>query len=131
VIPVFHSRSFQHSMVYENANSGIDHPEDLRGKRVGIPERAVTAKVHLNGIWQEHNGVHPKDVLWRVGGLEQPRRSDRICVTIPEGGSGGPIGAGQTLSRMLEVARLTRSSAPGIPCASSGSRAGSAAFSPN
>src|ERR1700733_5565611 len=37
-IPVFPSRSFRHSGIFINRDSGMQEPEYLIGKRVGIPE---------------------------------------------------------------------------------------------
>ena len=100
-IPVFPSRFFRHSMVYVNADSGIQRPEDLRGKRVGIPEWTVTATVLLKGIWQEHYGVPIQDVHWLVGGLEQAGRANRIEIEVPPGVQIESIPPDRTLSEML------------------------------
>src|SRR5689334_8983543 len=42
-IPVFVSRAFRHSSLYVRADSPITQPEQLAGKRVGVPEWAQTA----------------------------------------------------------------------------------------
>ncbi len=105
-IPAFLSRFFRHSMVFVNVDGGIERPEDFRGKRVGIPEWAVTAIVLLKGIWHEHYGVHPRDVEWFMGGLEEPGRTDRIKTETPTDVSIETIRSGQTLSDMLERGEL-------------------------
>jgi 4,5-dihydroxyphthalate decarboxylase len=46
-IPAFVYRKFGHSAAYINADSGITRPEDLIGKRVGVPEWQMTATVWL------------------------------------------------------------------------------------
>src|SRR5687768_18533574 len=37
-IPAFPSRFFRHSCIIVSARSGIRKPEELKGKRVGVPE---------------------------------------------------------------------------------------------
>ena len=46
LIPVFPSRAFRHSSIYIRKDSGITKPEDLAGKRIGIPEWAQTASIY-------------------------------------------------------------------------------------
>ena len=73
-IPIFLSRSFRHSMVYINAKAGIERPEDLAGRRIGVPEYQMTAAVWMRGILEDDHGVRAQDIEWVQGGLEQPGR---------------------------------------------------------
>lgn len=73
-IPVFPSRFFRHSGIYVNASAGIRRPEDLRGRRVGVPEYQMTASVWVRGILADDYGVFPQDMEWVQGGLEEPGR---------------------------------------------------------
>ena len=36
-VPAFVSRIFRHSGIYVRKDAGINKPEDLRGKRIGLP----------------------------------------------------------------------------------------------
>ena len=44
-IPAFPSRAFRHNCIFVSAASGITRPEDLIGKRCGVPEWQLTAPV--------------------------------------------------------------------------------------
>jgi 4,5-dihydroxyphthalate decarboxylase len=99
-IPVFPSRAFRHNGIYVNTNAGIDKPEDLRGKSVGIPEYQVTAAVWIRGILAELHGLPPEAVRYRTGGLHSPGRSEKIEIA-PPGIDIRPIAKDETLADML------------------------------
>jgi len=73
-IPIFPSRSFRHSGIYVNANSGIREPKDLIGKRVGCAEYQLTANVWIRGILNDEYKVPISSVTTYTGGLEEPGR---------------------------------------------------------
>jgi 4,5-dihydroxyphthalate decarboxylase len=113
-IPVFTSRFFRHSCLFVNADSGIERPEDLKGKRVAVPEYQMTAAVWIRGSLQDDFGVKPSDMQWFQGGLEQPGRPEKLAIEVP-GVEIRPIGPDQTLSAMLatgEVDALMGARAP-------------------
>src|SRR5260370_16257195 len=62
-VPIFPSRAFRHTSIYVRADRGIDKPEDLKGKRIGVPEYQLTANVWVRLLLEEENSVHPSDVL--------------------------------------------------------------------
>jgi 4,5-dihydroxyphthalate decarboxylase len=105
-IPVFTSRFFRHSCVYINANKGIKTPQDLKGKIVGVPEYQMTAPLWLRGIFQHEYGVHPRDIHWRVGGLEEVGRIEKLKITLPSDVDCQPIPADKTISQMLETGEI-------------------------
>lgn len=82
-IPVFLSRVFRHGNILVRADSGITKPEQLIGKRVGVPEFQMTALVWERGILKDDYGVDAADVKWVAGGEEQPGRDERIPWTPP------------------------------------------------
>jgi 4,5-dihydroxyphthalate decarboxylase len=113
-IPVFLSRFFRHSCLFVSAESGISRPEDLRGKRIGVPEYQMTAAVWIRGFLQDDYGVRPADCRWSTGGLEQTGRIEKVPIQIP-GVQIDPIGPDQTLSAMIasgEIDALMGARAP-------------------
>jgi 4,5-dihydroxyphthalate decarboxylase len=113
-IPVFLSRTFRHSCVYVNADAGITQPEDLVGKRVGVPEYQMTAAVWARGILEDDFGVRPESVEWFQGGLEQPGRLPQEPVS-PHGVSISMIPAGATLAAMIASGEIDALVTPRIP----------------
>lgn len=114
-IPVFPSRFFRHSCIFVSAKSGIHKPEDLVGKRIGVPEYQMTAPVWIRGILQDEYGIDPSSVQYVTGGEEQPGREEKLKLDLPEKFRLEPIGPTQTLSRMLadgEIDALHTARAP-------------------
>jgi 4,5-dihydroxyphthalate decarboxylase len=101
-IPVFPSRYFRHSSIYVNVNGGVHSPSDLIGKRVGTPEYQMTAPVWIRGLMCDDYGVPVDGVTYFTGGEEQPGRSEKLRLNLPENIKVNPIGPDQTLSQMLE-----------------------------
>src|SRR6188508_317844 len=66
-IPVFPSRVFRHSAVYVRADSNIERPEELKGKRVGVGDYQMTAAVWVRGFLTHEYGVTPNDIVWVTG----------------------------------------------------------------
>jgi 4,5-dihydroxyphthalate decarboxylase len=64
--PVFMSRRFFHMDILVRKDSGIEKPEDLKGKKVGIGTYQSVPGVWNRGMFQHDYGVHPKDMtFWR------------------------------------------------------------------
>jgi 4,5-dihydroxyphthalate decarboxylase len=113
-IPVFPSRTFRHRCIFVNTASGIARPEDLRGKRVGVPEYTMTAAVWLRGLFQHEYGVKPEEILWVQGGEEQPGRKDRVDFDLPRGIRLEVI-QDKTLNDMLESGAIDALMSPRMP----------------
>jgi 4,5-dihydroxyphthalate decarboxylase len=120
-IPVFTSMYFRHSCIFVNAPAGIERPQDLKGKRVGIPEYHMTAALWIRGFLEDDYGVRPSDVHWYQGGLEQPGRIEKLAISIP-GLEITPIKADQTLSAMLLSGELDAMMAACAPSSFDGER---------
>ena len=105
-IPAFVSRLFRHSGMYVRADIGIREPNDLKRKRIGVPEYQITAVVWMRGIMQHEYGVLPTDIHWRSGGQEEPGRDERTPLKPIPGLDLKPIGKKQTLVGMLRNGEL-------------------------
>ena len=105
-IPIFPSRMFRHSSIYINADAGIREPQDLIGKRIGTPEFQMTAPVWIRGILAEHYGVPLDSVTYVTGGEEEPGRIEKQKIDLPRSIRIEPIGAEQTLSKMLATGEI-------------------------
>jgi len=110
-IPVFPSRVFRHGSIYVNAASGIERPEDLRGRRVGLPEYGQTANVWVRAMLQHQYGVHARDIHWVRGTTE------KIALQLPPGVTVEDAPAGSDLSDMLERGEIDALAAPEKPAA--------------
>lgn len=84
-LPVFVSRAFRHSMFYVKAGSSIQKPEDLEGKRIGIPEWAQTAGIYGRGYLSDHLGLDLARMQWVQAGVNQPGRAEKVRLTLPAG----------------------------------------------
>ena len=105
-IPAFPSRYFRHSCIFYSAKSGIRKPEDLKGKRIGVPEYQMTAPVWIRGILSDDYGVKVTDCTHFSGGEEEPGRIDKLKIDLPENIKLSPIEKTKTLSRMLADGEL-------------------------
>ncbi|EAS50389.1 putative 4,5-dihydroxyphthalate decarboxylase [Aurantimonas manganoxydans SI85-9A1] len=84
-IPVFPSRVFRHSAIYLRSDSKICSPEELNGKRIGIPEWAQTAGIYVRGMLQESYGLDLASVDWVQAGVNQAGREEKVRLNLPNG----------------------------------------------
>ena len=84
-LPVFVSRAFRHSMFYVKAGSAVKRPEDLQGKRIGIPEWAQTAGIYGRGYLSDYLGLDLASMQWVQAGVNQPGRVEKVRLTLPAG----------------------------------------------
>lgn len=113
-LPVFLSRMFRHTSVYVRTDR-IKKPEDLKGKRVGLPEYQVTANVWARAFLQDDYGVKPSDVTWVRGGIEQPGRPEKIKLNLPPDVKLENAPDGATISQMLAAGEIDAFLAPRAP----------------
>lgn len=114
-VPVFPSRAFRHTSIYIRTDRGIKTPEDLKGKRVGVPEYQVTANVWVRMILSEEYGIQPNEIDWHRGGYEEPGRIEKINLNLTGGTQVTDIPEGETLSQMLARGELDAVIGPRAP----------------
>jgi 4,5-dihydroxyphthalate decarboxylase len=105
-LPVFPSRFFRHSCIFVSTQSGIERPEDLAGKRIGVPEYQMTAPVWIRGILQDEYGVDPASCTYFSGGQEEPGREEKLKLSLPAQFELERIPSDRTLSQMLADGEL-------------------------
>lgn len=66
-LPVFPSRVFRHSALYVRTGSDIRHPEQLKGKRVGIGWYQMSGAVWCRGALMDDYGIKPNEITWISG----------------------------------------------------------------
>ena len=114
-LPVYPSRMFRHGGIFVNAVSGIEKPEDLRGKVVGTPEWQLTAGVWIRGILADRHDVPIDDVEYRTGGQETPGRIEKAAVDLGGRVRIEPVPEGATLSAMLADGGIDALYSPRVP----------------
>ncbi|HEY9280194.1 MAG TPA: ABC transporter substrate-binding protein [Eoetvoesiella sp.] len=105
-IPAFISRVFRQSGIYIRTDRGINKPEDLRGKTIGVPEYQITANVWIRGILEDEYGIKPSDIKWVRGGVEEPGRGERSPIDLDPSISLTQIPDDKSLSGMLESGEI-------------------------
>ena len=70
-IPVFPHRKFCHGNVLVHAASGIQKPEDLAGKTIGIRAHFNPVSLWMRGLLQDEHGVPARSLKLRTNQQEQ------------------------------------------------------------
>ena len=100
LIPVFPSRVFRLSSIYVRPDGPVKTPEDLAGKRIGVPEWGQTAGVYTRGWLMHRVGIPLGDVDWYQSGANQPGRVEAATLKLPDGVSLTPV-TDRSLTEML------------------------------
>jgi len=122
-LPVFLSRAFRHTSIYVRKDR-IGRPEDLKGRRVGVPEYQLTANVWARALLHDDFGVRPEDITWVRGGIDTPGRPEKIGLQLPPGVRLESAPEGQTISALIDRGEIDGFIAPRPP-------GGAAATNPN
>lgn len=82
-IPVFPSRVFRHSSIYVRSDAGITRPEELAGKRIGVPTWSQSASMYSRGMLAHEYGVDLASIQWVQAGVNQPGRVENVDLVLP------------------------------------------------
>jgi 4,5-dihydroxyphthalate decarboxylase len=113
-VPCFVSRAFRHNAIWVRTDR-IKKPEDLKGKRVGVPEYQLTANVWARAILEDDYGVKPSDIHWVRGGIAEADRPEKIKITLPKDVKLEDAPAGKSISALLAEGAIDGFIAPRPP----------------
>jgi 4,5-dihydroxyphthalate decarboxylase len=99
-LPVFPSRVFRLGYIFINTRCGIGAPEDLEGRRIGVPLYTQTAAIWVRGHLAHEFNVDLASIRWLQGAVETSGSHGRPHappllrpVTIEQNQETEPLGA--------------------------------------
>jgi 4,5-dihydroxyphthalate decarboxylase len=113
-VPAFVSRAFRHTAIYVRTDR-VKEPQDLKGRKVGLPEYQLTANVWARALLDDEYGVKPADIHWIRGGIEEPGRPEKLAIKLPPGVRLDNAPEGATISGLLEAGEIDGFIAPRPP----------------
>ena len=113
-VPAFVSRAFRHTSIYVRTDR-IKKPEDLKGKKVGLPEYQLTANVWARALLEDDHGVKPSDIHWVRGGIEDAARPEKIAIKLPANVKLENAPVGKSISALLAEGAIDGFMAPRPP----------------
>ena len=108
-IPVFTSRSFFHTGILVRTDRGIEKPEDLKGKRVAVPEYQQTAALWCRGALQHEFGVTAFDIDWYMERTEELSHASATGFQPPKGLRFQHIPDNENIGSMLLAGKIDAS----------------------
>jgi 4,5-dihydroxyphthalate decarboxylase len=105
-LPIFTSRRFFHTWAWVRADSGINKPQDLKGKRVGVPEYQQTAALWSRGVLKDEFGVEPEDLDWWMERTEERSHGGATGFQPPAGIRFNRIPANESIGTLLMDGKL-------------------------
>lgn len=100
-LPVFPSRRLFHTEISYNTGSGIEKPQDLAGKRLGIGEYQQTAALWQRGLLEHDFGVSQYKIHWYMERTEELSHGGATGFTPPPGISFQRIPPDKSMASML------------------------------
>jgi 4,5-dihydroxyphthalate decarboxylase len=100
-LPIYTARMFFHTRIYVRKDRGIEKPEDLRGKKIGVPEYQQTSALWSRGILQHEWGVHARDIEWFMERTPEISHGGTTGFKPPEGVKINQIPLSSNIGKML------------------------------
>jgi len=113
-VPCFVSRAFRHNAIWVRTDR-IKKPQDLKGKKVGLPEWQLTANVWARAVLEDDFGVKSSDIQWVRGGIASADRPEKIKVSLPPGVQMEDAPSGKSISALLAEGAIDGFIAPRAP----------------
>ncbi len=105
-LPIYTSRMFFHTNILVRTDRGILKPEDLKGKRVGVPEYQQTAALWSRGILEHEFGVKARDIEWFMERGPDKSHGGATGFKPPEGVRLNQIPPSSNIGEMLSKGEL-------------------------
>src|ERR1700729_2271409 len=113
-VPAFVSRAFRHTAIYVRTDR-VKKPQNLKGRKVGVPEYQLTANVWARAFLEDDYGVKRSDIHWIRGGIEHAGRPEKISISLPPGVRLDNAPEGKTISALLAEGEIDGFIAPRPP----------------
>ena len=99
-LPIFLVRAFHHGAIVVNTESGIRHPKDLEGRKVGVNRGwTVTTGLWARSVLQHQYGVDLSKITWVLSGDEHVQAYQPPAHVQP-------LGAGRKMADLLASGEL-------------------------
>ena len=107
-LPIFPAKAFVWLGLYINTASGIHGLNDLRGKRVGVPDYVMTAALWFRVFLRELHAIEPHEISWFIGRTKDLSHGGLLNIDTrpPPGVSLTWLSADQTFDKMLDRGEL-------------------------
>ena len=99
-LPVFPARQFRHRCIYCATTSSLNHPSELKGKRVSAHRYNATTAVWLRALLQDEYGVAPEAMQWFIA---EPDVGEEAAVPPPESVSVNFVASPRTREHAIEL----------------------------
>jgi len=99
-LPVFPARQFRHRCIYCATTSSLNHPAELKGKRVSAHRYNATTAVWLRALLQDEYGVAPEAMQWFIA---EPDVGEEAAVPPPESVSVNFVASPRTREHAIEL----------------------------